>query len=197
MEEWRPIAGYEGYYEISNLGNIRGLPRKTGKNRNVKGRLLRPYEPRNPKQYVRIDLSRENRKTTHELHRLLAFAFIPNPSGLREIDHIDRNHRNNSLENLRWVTRQENMLNRRFKSSASGMTGIYKASGDRYYVRIVRYKQKYRGTFDTLEEARAFVERISAQTPPASASPCTEPASDAQPSPSIVALLSDGDHHEC
>jgi hypothetical protein len=88
------------------------------------------------------------RKTGKQnIHRVMGEVFLPNPHNLRNIDHIDRNKLNNKLENLRWFSQQDNMLNR------DGYLGVGKCSDkNKWYARAGNYSI---GFFDTEEEARA------------------------------------------
>jgi len=112
-ETWIPIVGYEGLYEVSNKGRVRSLDtvqtRSNGKcicRFKIKGRIPKPFRTGKNDGYDTVQLSgRENRK----VHRLVAEAFLDNPLGLPEVNHIDGNKRNNAVENLEWVTGQENV----------------------------------------------------------------------------------------
>lgn len=124
-ELWRPIPGYEGYYEASNLGRIRSLGRVAYDEsthmyrcRNT-GKILKPqlhyneansgYKPR----YV-ITLCKDGVQKTHILPRLIAMAWIDGYEEGLTVDHIDGNPLNNRIDNLEWVTWQEN-LNRGYR----------------------------------------------------------------------------------
>lgn len=206
-EEWKSVPGYEGYYEISTLGNIRSLERKLQTQRlvdgkapisvsySVKSKLLRSSVPTHKDKYIRVDLCKDQRRRTHDLHRLLALAFLPNPDGHKYVDHIDRNNRNNNLSNLRWVPAYVNCGNRE-RVTKSGHAGIY-SRGDKFFTNFRRNKVYYRKTFDTLEEAKAYVAEINGQIHLAFSSPCTAPASDVPPSPSSEVAASDDDHRSC
>lgn len=104
MEEiWKPIPGWEGLYEVSNLGKIKSLDRAK---KGHKGRILTPKITRYG--YLSVALSRDNKKKYNFVHRLVAISFIPNPDNKPYVDHKDNNKLNAKLENLQWVTESEN-----------------------------------------------------------------------------------------
>ena len=110
-ETWIEIVGYEGYYEVSNLGRIRSVDRvleNTKNNRHVfiKGRILHQRAQKNG--YLCVDLHKEGRAKTFRVHRLVASAFVENPNGYDEVNHIDEDKRNNTASNLEWCTRSYN-----------------------------------------------------------------------------------------
>lgn len=106
-EEWRPVAGHEGVYEVSSAGRVRSLPRIDARGHLRKGKYLRPlYGDRYPICALYVHGIRKPIK----IHRLVALAFVPNPDGKPEVNHIDGNTCNASAENLEWVTRRENCL---------------------------------------------------------------------------------------
>ena len=111
-EVWKDIVGYEGLYQVSNLGRVKSLPRARkcyadrqyiSKERILKGRP-------NSKGYLRVQLKNGGKLERRFLHRLVAEAFIPNPSNKKEVNHIDCVPTNNTAENLEWTTHQENIL---------------------------------------------------------------------------------------
>ena len=106
MEEvWKPIKDYEGLYEVSSLGRVRILNyRKTGK-----GKILKNIECSNG--YLTVGLRKNGKRKFLKVHRLVAEAFIPNPEGKPCIDHINTIKNDNRIENLRWVTHEENSNN--------------------------------------------------------------------------------------
>ncbi len=111
MEElWKPIKGYEGFYEISNLGNVKSLQRlverKDGSNFIAGNRILKPISIGN---YLGVQLCKDRSTKKHYLHRLVALNFIKNESPERKtVNHIDGNRFNNALDNLEWMTTKEN-----------------------------------------------------------------------------------------
>lgn len=97
-EVWKDIFGYEGSYQVSNLGNVRSMNyRRTG---NVKN--LTPKENNCGRLWVEL------RKKPFLVHRLVADAFIKNESNLPEINHKDGNPKNNEVSNLEWCTGEYN-----------------------------------------------------------------------------------------
>jgi len=99
QEIWKDIKGYEGKYQISNLGNVKSFFK--GKERSLKPFLTNGY--------FSIGLWDGQKRQTVLIHRLVAFAFIPNPNGYKEINHKDENKQNNNVDNLEWCTREYNM----------------------------------------------------------------------------------------
>lgn len=111
-EIWKPIKGYEGYYEISNFGKVRSLDRivKQGTSlRKVKAKTINLHI--GAYGYPCVSLCKDGKTKCFPIHRLLARAFIPNPENKPHIDHIDTDKTNYRLDNLRWCTQKENMNN--------------------------------------------------------------------------------------
>lgn len=108
MEEiWKDIPGYEGYYQVSNLGRIKSLPRcKPTDKRKTHNNIRKPRLAKNG--YLRVNLSKGNSVKWFGVHRLVALTFIPNPDNLPVINHKDENKQNNRVENLEWCTHQYN-----------------------------------------------------------------------------------------
>lgn len=109
-EIWRDIKGYEGIYQVSNLGRIKGLEKKArkGKGNGAKPeRVLKPYI-RNSDGYSFISLSKLGKVKKHYIHRLVAVAFISNPKKKPCINHINGIKDDNKASNLEWCTYSEN-----------------------------------------------------------------------------------------
>lgn len=110
FEQWKDIAGYEGIYQVSSLGKVRSLDRKVrtchNSFRTSKGRLLAQRFQKNG--YAVVSLYKNGKANTCRVHRLVASAFVGNPFGYDEVNHIDENKRNNSSNNLEWCTRSYN-----------------------------------------------------------------------------------------
>lgn len=110
-ESWVDIENFEGKYQISNLGRIKSKLRKLnsryGQNRTLNEKILSLNKDKNS-HYVSITLSKNNKRFTKSIHRLVAQAFIPNPENKCCVNHIDGDPSNNNLNNLEWVTMKEN-----------------------------------------------------------------------------------------
>ena len=109
-ENWLPVVGFEGYYEVSDRGRVRSLDRvgfrRDGHRYSKKGRIL----SRGTDQcgYPFSDLRKNGSARTRRVHRLVAEAFIPNPDNLPWVLHWDDDKLNNRVENLRWGWPSEN-----------------------------------------------------------------------------------------
>lgn len=108
MEEmWVPVIGYEGFYEVSDKGNVRSVDRlcnsKTaGSYKRCVGKVLRQITTKNG--YKRVNLSVNQKRKTVFVHRLVAEAFVPNPNHHTIVNHKDENPSNNCADNLEWCT---------------------------------------------------------------------------------------------
>lgn len=109
MENWKPIPGYEGRYEVSDLGRVRSLPHavpnRSGE-RITEGHLLKPQLLRNG--YLQVSLGRKRKHA--DVHRLVALAFLPPVEGKTEVNHKNLVKTDNRVLNLEWVDRHENLL---------------------------------------------------------------------------------------
>lgn len=143
MEEiWKDLEEYP-CYQISTLGNIRSF--KWNKIRILKTCL--------DDRYLRIRLTKNGRKTSERVHRLVAQTFIPNPHNLCYVDHINRITTDNRVENLRWVSPRESSLNTCRHFSETYGISLNKKSG--YYHVTVRKDNtcQYVGRRKTMKEA--------------------------------------------
>jgi hypothetical protein len=138
-EIWKDIVGYEEYYEVSSHGRVRN--KKT----------MRVFEPSiNSDGYFQVILSYKKVKKSFKVHRLVGVAFIDNLKNKSDIDHIDRNKQNNNINNLKWATRNENMIN---TDRVDNAKHIRISKNNKYQVRIARFKKTFCDTFDTETEA--------------------------------------------
>ena len=156
MEEiWKPIIGYENHYEISSIGRVRNVQRN---------KLVKSYVSK--KGYRRVQIAIDTIKKNYFVHRLVADAFIPNPEGKNVVNHKDFDRSNNSVDNLEWVTSQENahysmdhIVEARLKSTMSSTKhhNIY-PNGRHFQIRVRRYgREIINKTFPTLEQAVMFL----------------------------------------
>lgn len=119
MEQWKPVVGYESFYQVSNLGRVKSFARiwLCGQNNKT--------EKHNPERimkltntnhgYLCIMLTDRNTKIgKQQVHRLVAEAFIPNPENKPHVNHIDHDRKNNKLDNLEWCTIAENNKHSRY-----------------------------------------------------------------------------------
>lgn len=113
IEEWCPIPGYEGLYEVSSTGRVRSLDRVVSyvwrgrpKVMSKAGTVLAPEI--DDDGYFRVRLFRNGNQQKFGIHQLVALAFIANPDGLPEVAHIDHNRRHNRPSNLKWASRPGN-----------------------------------------------------------------------------------------
>ena len=125
MEEiWKPVDGYEGYYEISNLGNLRSVDkyirwgRGKGYIKHLPSKILLPSI--NNSGYKIYTLSKPGSKLVcRTIHRMVATAFIPNPHNLSDVNHIDEDKNNNIVDNLEWVSHRENVIYSKSRRSST------------------------------------------------------------------------------
>lgn len=102
IEIWKDIEGYEGFYQVSNLGNVRSL------NWGKQGYVRNLYLKHHPRGYRQVELVKNGKRKMLTVHRLVAQAFIPNPDGLTSINHKDEDKTNNRVENLEWCDKRYN-----------------------------------------------------------------------------------------
>lgn len=112
MEEvWKDVEGYEGYYQVSNMGRVRSLDIIDTNGHKHKGKILSLCKV---DKYYGVYLYKQKHRETHLIHRLVAEAFIPNPNNYPEVGHKDErnlknsNTCNNRVDNLEWTTSKDN-----------------------------------------------------------------------------------------
>jgi len=121
-EIWRDIKEYEGFYQVSNLGQVRSLYRCVNcglKHNNIvirKSKILKGHP--NWNNYLQVHLSKYNKSKMLSIHRLVAQTFIQNPDNLPQVNHKDGNKLNNCVDNLEWCTAKEN-INHSWKKGLS------------------------------------------------------------------------------
>lgn len=152
-EQWKDIEGYEGLYQVSDLGRVKSLfnsyLRSDGRTNNKHERIVK--QNIDAYKYLCVNLSKKSNTKTIKTHKLVAFSFLNHkPSGFKEVvDHYDNDKYNNTLNNLRIVTNRQNSSKDR-KNKTSKFTGVYKSSKQKKWLaRIyINGKNHYLGSFD-------------------------------------------------
>lgn len=131
-EIWKDIKDYEGLYQVSNLGRVKGLNRVTNIGRRRPESIFTPGKCSHG--YFRAGISKNAKRRTFAVHRLVAQAFIPNPENKPEVNHINGIKTDNRVENLEWVDRFENVrhawdtgLQRKHLGEKHGMSKVTKS----------------------------------------------------------------------
>lgn len=151
MEIWKDIKGFNGLYQVSNLGRVKKTYRKLT-------RLVNPkYATKEiilkggifSNGYLFVSLTTDKYKyKSHLVHRLVAEAFIENPLNKTDVNHIDGNKQNNKVENLEWVTRSENLAH-------AVKIGLVK-NQCKIIRKVIIEKENQKITFDTMKDCCAF-----------------------------------------
>ena len=105
-EEWRPVFGYEGLYEVSNTGQVKSLDKYDSLGVFWEGKLLSKLKV---KGYFMVKLRKDGIQKMCSVHRLVAQAFIENPLCLPQINHKDEDKTNNIVDNLEWCDAKYNI----------------------------------------------------------------------------------------
>lgn len=117
-EEWRDVPGYEGFYQVSNLGRVKSMPNRS----NHKGSMILSLSVVNG--YMHVGLSKNAEQKICKVHRLVAAAFISNPRNLPQVNHKNGNKSDNRVENLEWVTAKENTKHAHLTGLAHAQKGV-------------------------------------------------------------------------
>ena len=126
-EEWRDVVGYEGLYQVSNLGRVKVLkhPVERGFCKCfTKESIIKPRIKDNGYLFVGLSKGTTKSMKNRYIHRLVAEAFIPNNQNKPQVDHIDGDKKNNMVENLIWATQEENINNISTKYRSKKIRGI-------------------------------------------------------------------------
>lgn len=109
METWKDVSGFEGKYQVSNLGRVKSLARTRNKH-HYPEKILNTTHRLTKDGYARVTL-RDDFGINHEyrVNKLVALTYLPNPSNKETVNHKDGNKLNNEVTNLEWATRSENM----------------------------------------------------------------------------------------
>lgn len=176
-EIWKDCVGYEGRYQVSNLGNVRSIANNKG---TYQERLLSQRQT-TTSDYLYVSFTVKDITTQHSVHRLVAKAFIDNPSNKATVNHIDGDKLNNNVCNLEWNTYSENLkhayanglnkasrsaLGQKLGSSSKYLYVAYDQSRDRFgaSVKILGTRKSMQKNFSCKKYGRDEAERLAALT---------------------------------
>lgn len=126
IEIWKPIKGYDGFYEVSNLGRVKSLDRigiYPDRKVKIKGKILAKRIINHG--YIGVVLYKDNKNKSISVHRIVAQAFIENPNNYNEVNHINLIKDDNRVENLEWCNRSQNMLHAGANGKLSATKGMF------------------------------------------------------------------------
>ena len=162
MEVWKDIKGYEGLYQVSNLGRVKSIERVVRNNnfggeRTVQEKILSPTD--NGHGYKIVFLRKDGKRKNHYVHRLVAMAHIDNPLGLQYVNHLDYDTSNNSAKNLEWCTQKDNIrhsTNRMRKPKSKCKTSN---TGEKYISRRLDHGKniRYRVIIESIGVSKYFI----------------------------------------
>lgn len=160
-EVWKAVKGFEGIYEVSNLGNVRGITRCGSHGGNLR---------KAPTHfgYESVRLYNHPYARGYFVHRLVAEAFIPNPDHKRTVNHIDGNKKNNCVDNLEWATHGENhkhayrtglkkVTEKQRKSASATGTKTIRENAKQRYKSVIRIGEDSVERFETVADGAASV----------------------------------------
>jgi len=143
-EKWEDIKGYEGLYQISNTGRVKSQYTPGG--RMIKQKLN--------KGYSYINLFKDGRSKTFQVHRLVAITFIENPDNKPEVNHLDEDKLNNCASNLGWSTSKENAnwgtRNARISEYVKAHPPVSAIKKRRQILQICKETEKVIATYDSI-----------------------------------------------
>ena len=149
-ETWKDVKGYEGSYQVSDLGRVRSLKRVDSRGHKLKGKMLKLNSDKDG--YLTVNLFLNGKKKTKTVHQLVAIEFLNHiPNGVTMVvDHVDNDRSNNRLDNLQIITHRENVSKDR-NGRTSKYIGVHFDSNRNKFIAKCRhdYKQVYLGGFDS------------------------------------------------
>lgn len=168
-EIWKDVVGYEGLYQVSNMGMVRSIDRYVNAggmmNQNrlslKKGKILNCSPTK--RGYTRVSLSKESKTKQELIHRIVAFAFLNKVEGKINVNHINGIKQDNRVCNLEFVNQRENVLHAKIYTMNKDCPFVsYLKNYDRYESSIIiDGKAKKLGRFKTEEEAfNAYVKEL-------------------------------------
>lgn len=159
-EIWKDIEGYEGYYQVSNMGRVKSLSRpiytiETHKMYRISKEKIKCFKI-DKDGYRTVTLSIDGNDKTFKVHRLVAQAFIPNPNNLPEVNHIDLDRSNNFVNNLEWCIHSDNIKHSQDAGKyIIGNTGTN--NGRSKTVNVFDNKHRYLKTFNSIKETAIWL----------------------------------------
>lgn len=151
-EIWKDVPGFEGLYQVSNLGRVKSLPRqRKGRGKGYRTTPEKVLKPIRVGDYLGVQLCDLTHHEKRYVHRMVAMAFLDNPENKTEVNHIDGNKYNNKVINLEWCTHSENGVH-------AFRTGLRKAATPRNKKKVVLVSyDKSQLIFDSIAEAADFL----------------------------------------
>ncbi len=157
-EIWKNVKGYEGLYEVSNLGRVKSLAREDSIGRKIKERILKT--PPDGSGYAQCNLCLEGKTRNFFIHKLVAMAFLDHkPDGMKiVVDHIDNNKSNNRLENLQLISQRQNSSKDKKGGSSEHIGVTWDKAKSKWMSRItIDGRLKYLGYFtNEIEASEAY-----------------------------------------
>ncbi len=162
-ENWRDVPGYEGLYQVSNLGRVKSLERKSSCGRQLNELILKLIP--DSYGYYRCSLYLKGKQKKINVHILVAMAFLNHkPNGHKiVVDHIDNNEKNNRADNLQLISHREN-ISKDIKGCSSEYVGVYWSKAANKWQAQIRVKGevKYLGLFtNEIEAAEAYKAKLN------------------------------------
>ena len=149
-EVWKDIKGYEGLYQVSNLGRVKSLERYVIR-KNNKGRQLIHKKILvscvNTHGYMSLSLSKNNKGVNHRVHRLVATAFIPKVDNKNIINHKNGIKTDNNVNNIEWASYSDNLLH-------AYKTGL---NGQNRKVKVIIIENREEHLFNSMKDASLFM----------------------------------------
>tara|TARA_R110000796_G_C14275735_1_gene401904 strand:+ start:34 stop:567 length:534 start_codon:yes stop_codon:yes gene_type:complete len=163
IEVWKDIPEYEGFYQVSNLGNVKSLRRVDSIDRKVKEKVLKANK--SSSGYFSVRLSKHSIGKVINIHQLVCITFLNHkPCGHKlVVNHIDANPKNNNLNNLEIITQRKNSNRKHIKSSSKYVGVSWSNSSKKWKSAIkINGKTKHLGFFiDELEASRVYQNELN------------------------------------
>lgn len=154
-EIWRPIRGFEGRYEVSDIGRVRSLDKTVEHRSGLSGTCTQFYPSKIINQlkhngYMQVVLAMNGKTSSARVHRLVANAFIPNPNQLPQVNHIDGDKTNNDANNLEWVTAKQNV-------DHSVLNGLRPTKHRGHGIKLIDFDTDEQHTFISMRQASLWL----------------------------------------